>query len=384
MANYMVKQIPAIVTDAYEDIMGKTNGLQAIDTTDVVSMGKALSSFDLIDGWYKALTKRIVKTVVFARRYSAETRNMLKDMHEWGAFIQKLYVVAPDAVDNPAFSIPDSVTGNYKQHSPYDVDTPLQVQSLVYGGEGTWSYEFILPEVQLRKAFLSAEAMTAFVDGQFIAVLNKIEVAKEALANSACNTAIADQIANNKNRHLLTEYNTLMSDTLTADEALMSKDFLKWASKEINKAVKFIKKPSVNFNIKNYETFTPADKLITEVLTDFAQACEYYLESDTYHRNLVSLPNYSEVPFWQSQGTSQSFTDCSSIKIDNDDISSDTITQSGIIAVLRDEEAVACNFGFDREWSMPNPRDAISIHGYQYNRGYAVDEFANMLVFTLD
>lgn len=385
MADYLVKQIPTIVNDAYEDVMGETAGTQNIETTDVVSMGKSLSSFDLIDRWYGALTNRIIKTVLWARRYSADTRKILRDEHTWGAFIQKIYVHANDAVNNPAFTNAPT-NGNRTQNSPYDVTSVLTVESMIFGGEGTWSHEFQLPEVQLRKAFLSPEAMTAFVDGQFVAVLNRIEVDKEALINSAVNTGIADCLANGKARNLLTEYNTKFTQTLTVAEALSDKDFLKWASKEINKTIKFIQKPSVNFNVAGYEIHTPKDKLSVEVLSEFAQACEYYLESDTYHNNLVSLPNYDEVPFWQSQGAGidKDFAICSKIDVLNKDVNNNTaVAQAGIIALLRDEDYCAAYFGDERQWSMPNPRDAVSIYGYQYKKGYAIERHANAVVFYI-
>lgn len=385
-ASYLVTQIPSIVNDAYEDVMGKTNGTQNLESSDIVSMGKQLSSFDLLDRWYGALTNRIVKTVIFARRYNASTRQILRDEHTWGAFIQKIYVVAPDAVDNPPFTHSPNRTvtpPTRTQNSPYDVKTVLETSVALFGGEGTWSYEFQMPSVQIAKAFTSPAEMNAFVDSQFIAVLNKIEVSKEAIINLAANTGIADCLHNSKARNLLDEYNTLFTKTLTVATCMTDKDFLKWASKEINKAVKFIQKPSVNWNIKGYETYTPNDKLIVEVLSEFGQSCEYYLESDTYHNNLVSLPNYKEIAFWQSQGTSQSFEDCSSIDITHDDISNSAITQSGIIAFLRDEEYVGAYFGDEYQWSMPNPRDRVSIYGYQYKKGFAIDEHANAYVFYI-
>ena len=382
-ASYLVTQIPDIVIDAYKDIMGQTTSTE-IDTTDVVSMGKALSSFDLLDGWYGKLTNRIIKTVVFARSYSADTRKILRDEHTWGAFIQKLYVSAPDAVANPAFS--GHTSSGYVQPSPYDVETTLTADSLLFGKEGTFAFEFVLPEVQIRKAFTGPAEMNAFVDGQFVAVMNKIEVSKEALINAAVNTGVAAAINNGLSRNLLTEYNTLVgsSAALTAAEALRNKDFLKFASKEINKTVKFMQKPSVNFNAKNYETHTPASKLFVDVLSEAAQNFAYYLDADTYNMQMVQLPNYTEVPFWQSQGTSQSFADCSSINIAHDDINSGTATeQAGIIAVLRDEEYVAAYFGDEYQWSLPNPRARVSNYGYQYKKGYAVDEHANVMVFIV-
>lgn len=383
MASYLVTQIPSIVNDAYEDVMGKTNGTQNIETSDIVSMGKALSSFDLLDKWYGSLTNRIIKTVIWARRYNADTRKILRDEHTWGAFIQKIYVHANDAVNNPAFTNAPS-SNSRTQNTPYGVTSTLSVETMLFGGEGTWAHEFQMPSVQIAKAFLSPEAMNAFVDGQFIAVLNRIETEKEALINSACNTGIADCLANGLARNLLAEYNTKFSQSLTVSNALVSKDFLKWASKEINKTMKFMQKPSVNFNVARYEINTPKDKMITEVLTEFAQACEYYLESDTYHNNLVSLPNYDEVPFWQSQGLSQSFDDCSKIDVKHTDISNgDPVVQSGIIAMLRDEDYCAAYFGDEYQWSMPNVRDRVSIYGYEYKKGYAIERHANAIVFYI-
>ena len=382
-ASYLVTQIPAIALDAYEDAMGKTHGTQNIETSDIVSMGKNLANFDLQDKWYGSLTNRIIKTVVWARRYSAFTRKILRDEHQFGAFIQKIYVHANSPVNNPAYTNPPE-NGSRVQNSPYGVTSTLEVETMLFGGEGTWSHEFQMPSVQIQKAFLSAEAMNAFVDGQFIAVYNAMEVEKEALINNAVNTGMADCLANGLCRNLLAEYNTKFSQSLTVAACLVSKDFLKWASKEINKTVKSIQKPSVNFNVAHYEIHTPSDKLEVEVLSEFAQACEYYLESDTYHNNLVSLPNYEEVPFWQSQGDGidKDFDTCSKIDIKHKDISEvDPVVQTGIIAMLRDEDYCAAYFGNEREWAMPNPRDEVSIYGYKFNKGYAIERHANAIVF---
>lgn len=381
MASFHVTQIPSIVNDAYEDVMGKGSAPQVLDATALVSMGKSLSSFDLIDGWYKALTNRIIKTVLFARRYNVDARSILRDEHAYGAFVQKIYVWGTDAVDNPAFKgMPNN--GNITTQNPYDVTNVLETEVSLFGTEGTWAYEFVKPTIQIQKAFTDPSSMASFVDGQTVAVLNRIESAKESLINLACNVGIADCITNGKARNLLAEYNTLTTSTLTVADCLMDKDFLKWASKEINKTVKFIKKPSVNWNIKGYETFTPSDKLITEVLSEFSQACEYYLESDTFHNNLVALPNYSDVPFWQYNN--EDFDLASKINVKHSDINSGTaVEQSGIIAVLRDEEFACAYFGDEYQWSVPNPRQRTSIHGYEYKKGYAIDEHANAFVFYI-
>ena len=41
---YIVSQIKNIINDSVKDALGKTNGVTQVDTTDVVSMGKAIAS----------------------------------------------------------------------------------------------------------------------------------------------------------------------------------------------------------------------------------------------------------------------------------------------------------------------------------------------------
>ena len=116
---YDVTQIYAIVNDAANDALGKNAGVTKLDTTNFVSLGKALSEYNLLDGWFSALAKRISKTVIFARTYDAKRRSVLRDEMEWGAFIQKVYYKMPGAgvndtwVDKPAASGDDE--GKYKQ-----------------------------------------------------------------------------------------------------------------------------------------------------------------------------------------------------------------------------------------------------------------------------
>ena len=61
MASYGVTNIPSIVTDAFNEAVGKNNAVTKITTTNFVDCGHQLSDFDLMDGWYGSLVKRIIK-----------------------------------------------------------------------------------------------------------------------------------------------------------------------------------------------------------------------------------------------------------------------------------------------------------------------------------
>ena len=88
---YLTKQIQNLVNDSVNDALGaNASTISELDTSDVVSLGKAISQFDAFEGFYKALTNRIVKTVYFVRTYEGSKRSVLRDEHEYGAFVQKV------------------------------------------------------------------------------------------------------------------------------------------------------------------------------------------------------------------------------------------------------------------------------------------------------
>ena len=387
---YLVEQIKDIVNDAVEDALGKSgSSIQNLDATDFVSLGKQLSSMNLLDGWFGALANRIVNTIYFVRVYQGSDRHVLRDEHEYGAFVQKVYYEMPVAVDNPTWDIPDG-NGDYTQVSPYDVDSSITVTALIFGGKGTWSIEFVRPLHQIKAAFLNEAAMASFIDGLYVVAENSFKFEEERLIATAVNTAMANSIVNEKCRNLLAEYNTLHPDnTLLVADCLEDADFLKYMSKEIARTIENMGKMSTVFNAAGYATFSPTDKLVVEVLSEVAKSADYYLQADTFHDELTKLPNYDSVPFWQNSGSSFAFGDCSKIKISHDDYKSvsnptGTIEQGGIVCFIHDIENVAAYFGDRYSWENVNQRQRVVAHGEQAEKGFAVDGHANAMVFYVE
>lgn len=390
----VINQIAEIVNDAYKDALGVSTAATPRSTTDFVSMGEQLNANNAYDLWYNSLVNRISKTIYSVRRYEAKRRGVLRDETEWGAFKQKVHYNLTDAVDNPAFKIPQvsGETRTYKQSSPYDVNTTLGVKVLMFGGQGTWSIEVIRPIAQIMTAFTGAAEMAAFIDGIYVYIENSYEVQIESIEALADNTAIARCLVKGKHRNLLAEYNaTLPSGTtaLKAAGALTDPDFLRFAAKEINDTVGFMADMSTLFNEAGMPKFTPRDRVVVEMLHQFSTAESTYLQSNTFHDELVALPNFIDVNKWQTGGTGYGFADTSKIAIQHDDLIVNTkdpedtgsVTQSGIICFVKDIDAVAANFGERYTWEEMNKRDRVMIHGEQARKGYAVDPNENMIVF---
>ena len=391
---YNVKQIKTLLNDVIEDMTAQSAAIQTVDTSNLVSLDKAVSDLNLYDGFFGSLVNRLAKTVYFKRVYEgADNRSILRDEHEYGAFIQKVYYTAPAFVDNPEYKIPSYTGGGaideYNQSSPYDVDTVVTVNAMVYGAQGTFALEIIRPVDQIRSAFLSESEMMRFIDGIYVAIENEIKLAEEGLVNAAVSTAIAADINGGKVRNLLTEYNAIAATPITDEKvALADTDFLKYASREIRNTIKYMRKMSTAYNVNGYKTFT--DEPIVEVLTDFASAMSTYLEADTFHKELVELPRYTEVPWWQFSGQSNGdFDDVSMISVINEAfvvaVTNPTgeIEDSGIIAFVHDIEHVAAYFGHRRSWEMYNQRDDVYVHGETARKGYAIDLNANGVVFQV-
>ena len=384
----LITQIPNIVNDAVADALGKNASITNLETTDFVSMGKAIAQFDAYEGFFKSLANRIVRTVYFVRTYNGSDRKILRDEHEYGAFVQKVYYSNVQATNNPTYDY-SGTDGAFNQQSPFDVEQTVTVEAMVYGGKGTWTLEIMRPIAQIMSAFTSESAMLAFIDGMYTYVNNQFKLEEERLVATAANTAMASCINGGKARNLLAEYNTAHPGaTLTVAQALESADFLKYASKEISRTIENMGKMSTVFNVDAYETFTDKDNMVVEMNTEFAKASDMYLQADTFHNELVALPGFTSVPFWQTSGTGFAFADTSAISITHDDFITEQnpdgeVEQAGIICFLHDIENVAAYFGRRRTWEMYNPRAEVINHGEKAEKGFAVDNHANAMVFYI-
>lgn len=397
VGNYMIGQISSIVNDAYEDITGQSNSIQTLDTSALVSMGATLDNMGLLEGWFGKLANRIVKTVFFVRTApDKRERSILRDEHEYGAFIQKIYAKSPDVVDNNEYKIPASATGLYTQSSPYDVNATIEIDAKVFGGQGTFSIEFVKPVDQIRTAFLNGTDMQRLIDAMYTAAMNKLKIAMTSLVDMACNTGIAACINNGLARNLLNEYNTLHTGetgfvALTVANCMSDADFCRYCTMEIKETIDDMQDVSTVYNAQAYETFTDKENLVLEMLSKAMSYFEVYLQADTFHNDLVSLPGFEKVSKWQMRNNAvkPDFASLSTISVIHDEFKdADTnptgkIEQSGIIAFLHDREYVAAYFGHERDWEHYNPRDDVYSVGFPRRKGYAIDDHANAMVFYI-
>lgn len=376
-----VTQIYTLVNDAAKEALG-SQAITVKDTGSLVSLGDVvLSSTENTDAFYKTLVDRIGRTVIAGRVWNITDRSVKRDDMEWGCVFQKISIKKHQAVENPSWD-------ETAQANPYDIEMQSELVQKLFSKVSTWSYEDSIPSYQLYTAFTSESAMDAVISLIYVNMENEMRLAEADLANLAVDTNMAGIIKKGKEsqkRHLLTEYNAKFSKKLTADGSLTDADFLKFASREINLVVKNMKMPSVIYTAEDIPRFTPEDKMVVEILGQFASATASYLESDTYHKELVALPRYEEVAFWQAPGTSFAFADVSKIHIQNAEIDAEAaVEQSGIVAFIHDYDSCASIITRRRDYSKFNERSERMNVMMKADKGYAVDLSENGVVFILD
>lgn len=373
MAN--VNQIYSIVNDSANEALG-TKAITVKDTASFVSLGQEiLSSETSTDMFYKALVDRIGKTIFAIRAYNGMERSVKREEMEFGIILQKISFGLATATENPTWE-------TNTQQSPYDIKGTIKPKQKLFSKVGTWSYEEKIPQIQLFTAFTDVYAMGQFISSIYVALENSLKLDFDNLSNLAVNTYMAGVLASTSTvckRNVLAEFNTGRTTPLLAANALTDTEFLKYTSKEISVTVDNMERLTKVFNVEGFPRHTPKDKVVVEVLNQFAKASQYYLQADTYHNDLVALPRYETIPYWQATQNFD-FNSTSTIAVKNGNIE---VTQSGIIAFVHDYDAVASSIYKRRDYSAFNPRSEVLNVMQKATKGYVADLSENGVVFYI-
>ena len=375
-----VEQIYTLVNETAKESMGE-KAIAVKDVSSLIALGDSvLSSAADTENFLNTLVDRIARTVFSVRRYETDTEGMVRHPFEFGCIVQKIYVDMPEAKQNNSWEI--GKDGYTPVFAP--VIKPTAKQKL-FKGITTWEVDVTIPDYMLRTAFLNETSMATFIDAIFTAMDNMITLALENNANLTRASFIARKIKGGKPCgaiNLLHEYNTLTSASLTVESAMMNAEFLAWASRAINLWVKRMSKMSVLFNEEGYKRHTPKDKIVVNLLQDFTSACDTFLGANTFHDELVKLPMYDSIAYWQGAGESFDFNDTSAIKVKIDE--SNTIEKKGIIGIVYDYEAMGVTLNERRSTSERNNHDEYTNYYNKANIGYFNDMSENGIVFYLE
>lgn len=376
-----VTQLKDIVNGVTSEILGKESVVNE-DLTNLVDIGNEIFDTDNVDNYVKKLIDRIGKVIFVNRLYAGGVPSVMMDSWEFGSIVEKISADMPVADENDSWALQDGQT--YSQDTFYQP----KVSAKFFNSKVTFDVKLSFTTTQVKESFASVNELNGFVSMLETGVKNSMTVKLDGLIMRTINNMIG-QVLNSgtgmQKVNLLAQYNQAKGTTLAADKALLDKEFLKYASLTIKKYQARITKMSTLFNVGGKARFTTTDNLHTVLLSDFADNAAVYLMSDTIHNDQVSLPGNETVPYWQGSGKAYDFADTSKIdvKIDTGNKTPKAVTQTGVLGVMFDTNALGVSNLSQRTTTAYNARAEFYTNFYKMDAGYFNDLNENFVVFYI-
>lgn len=382
--NMVVNQIYNLINSVSKQVWGN-EAPSVQDLTGIIALGRRIN----VDGtwtvdsdkYLNALTDRIGKTVIRTLDTRIDFPKFLMNDFEFGAILQKINVKPLVAREDNSWNIgEDDFTSVY-----LDVHKP-EITSSIFDTITTWTVKVTIPDTLFRTAFTSESAMMNFINGIMSAMTDSIESQINKMSHIAICNLIAEKKKANKNViNLVTLYNTATGGELTATAAMSDPDFLRFAAYNINNYIKLLDIESTKYNNDSMVRRTARDNMHVLILSQFASATNAYLRSDVYHDELVALPLYDEVGYWQNTGTTDT-PDISVLGKVNIIPSSggDAQVINNVIGVLADRQAIGTTI-YER-WSAADRFNSERRTNYTQgaNIGWFNDLSENAIILTLN
>lgn len=386
----LVEQIYSFVNTMTGEILGET-GLVKEDLSNLVDIGKQVFDATAVENAARALVDHIGKVMFVIRPYDGAAPSVYRDAWEYGSVLEKITANIPEAQENESWELENNE--EYAQ----DIYKKPDVAAKFFNSKTTFEVQQSITDIQLKSAFDSAAQMNSYGSMILDSVQKSMSIKLDGLVMRTINNAIATTInaeftggsgiashTGTRVINLLYLYNSANSTNYTFAQAILVPDFIRFATYVINLYMDRVSKISKVFNIGGQVRYTPKSLQHLVLLSDFAKASEIFLQSGTFHNDLVKLKGFETVPSWQGTGTS--FNDLTVLSKINVTIKSGDSTQdvetAGVLGVLFDHDALGVSNLNQRVTSHYNAKGEFTNTWYKADGSYFNDFNENCIVFV--
>ena len=375
----LVTQVKDLVNLATKEALG-AEAVQTEDLTNIVDMGEAIFNANAVDAYVRSLVNHIGKVIFVNRPYAGSAPSVLMDGWEFGSVLEKITAELPEASENDTWNLVD------KQSYDPNIFYKPTVEAKFYNKRVTFEIDVSITERQVKQSFSSATQLNAFVS----MIYNEVDKAMTIKIDSLIMKTIVNMISvtltdNNANRavNLLALYNSEIAPAtpLTAAKALYDLNFIKFASYKMKLYATRLGTISRLFNVGGKARFTPRDLLHIVMLEEFKSSADVYLQSDTFHNEFVKLPEAEGVAYWQGSGVDYAFASTSKIMVK--DAKGNATTETGILAVMFDRDALGVCNKDKRVTTDYNAKAEFYNNFYKFDCEYFNDTNENFVVFYI-
>lgn len=380
-----VKQIYDLMNTVTKEVLGE-EAIVNEDLSNVVDIGTQVFNADAVDRYVKSLVNHIGKVIFVNRPYSGSVPSVLMDGWEFGSVLEKITVELPDASENESWELVDG-----QSYDPNIFYQP-KVSAKFFNKKVTFEIDMSFTEKQVKQSFSNPTQLNAFMSMLYNAVDRSMTVKMDSLVMRTINNMTAETLRSEytddesystksgvRAVNLLYLYNQKTGESLTVDKAMITPEFVRFASMTMANYIDRLRKLSRLFNIGGKDRFTPSDMLHVVMLSDFKNAAGAYLQSDTFHNEYTALPDAETVPYWQASGTTFSFDEISDIHVTT--ASGDEVSAAGILCVMFDRDALGVTNLERRVTSNYNSKAEFYNNFYKFDAGYFNDFNENFVCF---
>ena len=384
-----VKQIYEIMNSITNEMLGES-ALVKEDLSNIVELGQQFENVVGLDNYVRRLPDHIGRVVFVNRRYNSRVPSVLMDGWEFGSILEKISARIPEAVENEDWQLQDG-----ESYDPNIFKSP-DVLGKFWNKRVTFEIDMSITEDQVKSSFSSVTQLNGFLSMILTAIENSLSIKLDGLIMRTINNMIGETFyaevpggtytgrTGAKAVNLLYLYNHEMygnesGSYLSVDTAMHTPEFIRFASYTMANYMDRLKVANNLFNIGGETRFTPGDMLHVVMLSEFKNAADIYLQSDTFHNEYTALPNAETVAYWQGSGTDYAFGNTSKIYLTT--ASGHDVTADGILAVMFDRDTLGvCNQ--DRKVNTHyNEKANFWNYFYKQFAGYFNDTNEQFVVF---
>lgn len=384
-----VEQIYQLMNTVSQELLGDSI-VVAEDLSNVVDLGQQFEDAVGLDNFTRSLVDHVGRMVFVDRVYGGRAPSLLVDAWEFGSILEKVSVALPEAQENEVWNLRDG-----QSYDP-NVFVKPDVTAKFFNDRITFDIQLSITTKQVKSAFDNVTQLNSFVSMLYTSVNNSATIKTDALIMRAINNMIGETLYSEfpsgtysgvsgvRAVNLLKLYNDQLpsgSTALTADKFMHDPDAIRYSILIFKNYIDRIKVMSTLFNMGSQERFTPSDRLHIVMLSEFANAADVFLQSDTFNEQYTALPSAERTVYWQGSGIDYGFGSTSAIKIQTS--AGHTINASGILAVMFDRDALGVA-NIDRYvTSQYNAKGDFTNNFYHYTQGLWNDGNENFIVFYI-
>lgn len=305
-----------------------------------------------------AMSQMWGRTIFSIRPYTRKFKGMEMSLDRWGNACRKISVAEQPVKDDERFTYPagydatqDPANGNGKSVDMFKLNKPDILQTNFYG-QSVYENIYTVFRDNLDVAFTGPNEFMRFNSMVAQNRSDKLEQYRETIARGLLVNYIASLLEEGQADrvvHLLTEYNALTDQKLTAQSVYQPSNFqsfMEFVYSRIANISRMMTERSEMFqtviNGKHVMRHTPPNRQKVYLYSKALDMFDAMVKANTFHDNYLKYTDYEGVNFWQSIETPDSISATATYTKTDGTVATGAANkeQAGIFGVIFDEDAL--------------------------------------------